>query len=76
MPLALLFPAAYLISCLVYGFILGIRAQSACHTIAGLAAIVMHMSWGAGFLYEFVRTVPSVLPSRSSKTVHISGKRK
>jgi succinoglycan biosynthesis protein ExoA len=76
MPLALLFPASYLISCLVYGFILGIRSQSACHAIAGLAAIVMHMSWGVGFLYEFVRTVPSFLPSRSSKKVHISGKRK
>ena len=73
MPVALLFPIAYLIFCLAYGFGLGFRARSACDAFAGLAAIVMHLSWGAGFLYEYAKGLPSFIHSKASKAVDTSG---
>ena len=76
MPYALFFPAAYIIFCLVYGFILGARARSFCEALAGLAAIVMHISWGAGFLSEYVKGVPYFVHSISSKPQSLSAKRK
>lgn len=76
LPFALFFPATYIIFCLVYGFILGARARSFCDALAGLAAIVMHISWGAGFLSEYVKGLRSFFYSILTKSQSHSAKRK
>ncbi|HET9394821.1 MAG TPA: hypothetical protein VFO36_02100, partial [Nitrospiraceae bacterium] len=61
-PLALIIPAAYVLVCCAAGAAIGFHARSLCSAFAGVAAIIMHMSWGAGFLWmsarHFVRTRP------------------
>ncbi len=44
--------AAWIGASLVYGFVLGVRERSFCACGAGLAAIVMHAAWSAGFLHQ------------------------
>jgi succinoglycan biosynthesis protein ExoA len=46
---ALLVPAGYAGLCAIWGGILAVREKSPCLILAGPAAIVMHLSWGAGF---------------------------
>jgi succinoglycan biosynthesis protein ExoA len=43
-------PLLYAAGCGLMGFWLAIRLRDICAGAAGLAAIVMHMSWGAGFI--------------------------
>ena len=50
-PLAL--PAAgWVAACLGFGFLLGVRNRSACAGLSGVAAMVMHLAWSAGFLQQ------------------------
>lgn len=41
---------------LVAGFVIGIRAGGGPALLAGSAAIIMHLSWGLGFLMEAIRS--------------------
>jgi succinoglycan biosynthesis protein ExoA len=49
-PWFLLLPVLYAMGCLLGGAGLAIRASDRCVMLSGVAAIVMHMSWGTGFL--------------------------
>lgn len=52
-PAALIVPVTYVSAALGYGLVLALRESSACALFAGPAAIVMHLSWGFGFLKRF-----------------------
>jgi succinoglycan biosynthesis protein ExoA len=58
-PAFMIVPAAYAALCLIWGAALAIRDRSACITLAGLAAMTMHLSWGAGFLARIVQAAAS-----------------
>jgi succinoglycan biosynthesis protein ExoA len=49
-PWLLLLPLAYTLLCLIAGAGLAIRDSDCCLLFSGVAAMVMHVSWGAGFL--------------------------
>jgi succinoglycan biosynthesis protein ExoA len=49
-PSFLLLPLLYALLCLLWGAALAIRERDACLAFSGIAAIVMHVSWGTGFL--------------------------
>jgi succinoglycan biosynthesis protein ExoA len=70
-PMSLIFPLTYLFFCLAYGFIIGLRSTSFCQAGSGIAAIVMHMSWGAGFLYQLGKAAPSFIQSKSKNPIDI-----
>jgi succinoglycan biosynthesis protein ExoA len=53
-PLAALVPAAYLALCLGWGVVASLRARDPWLLAMGPAAVVMHLSWAAGFLRECV----------------------
>ena len=61
-PLFLGAAAAYALACLAWGAALAVRERDRCLSISGVAAIVMHMSWAAGFLLG-----PRYAPSRSPR---------
>ena len=46
----LLLPLLYAVVCLLWGASLAIREKDSCLAFSGVAAIVMHLSWGTGFL--------------------------
>jgi succinoglycan biosynthesis protein ExoA len=52
-PWALIFPAAYLVGCVLAGFGLAIREKSPCVAFfGGVASMTIHMAWAAGFLWR------------------------
>jgi succinoglycan biosynthesis protein ExoA len=55
----LLLSAAYVLACSVWGLGLAIAKRQICLVLAGPAAIVMHMSWAAGFLLKLLRDRPA-----------------
>jgi succinoglycan biosynthesis protein ExoA len=57
----LIIPAAYGALCLGWGIALGIKEGSACVALSGLAAMTMHLFWGAGFLSRVTRVFLSRL---------------
>lgn len=50
-PLFLSAAAAYVLACIVWGAALAVRERDLCLLVSGVAAVVMHMSWAAGFLF-------------------------
>jgi succinoglycan biosynthesis protein ExoA len=42
--------AVYVLACLAWGLGLALQQRQACVALSGVAALVMHMSWGVGFL--------------------------
>lgn len=54
-PLALLWPALYLLACLSAGALLSARHQSLAALLCGPAAILMHQAWAIGFLSGLMR---------------------
>lgn len=65
-------PATYAGGCITAGLIIG-RQYGRCGCMAGLAAMVMHLSWGAGFLTSIAKAVPSALSRRVAKGRHEAG---
>ncbi len=59
----LMFPfLIWVLTCLVYGFVLGLKLKDPCARNAGVAAIIMHFAWSAGFLKTFLfRSSPQVV---------------
>jgi succinoglycan biosynthesis protein ExoA len=53
-PLAVLPAALWTALCLTYGFVLGARSGSFCAALSGVAAMIMHFGWSAGFLSEIL----------------------
>jgi len=51
-PIAALPLAVWLATCLAFGAVAGLRRGRLCEMTAGLALIVMHFAWGAGFLTQ------------------------
>lgn len=51
-PWFLLPPAAYVATALVWGGVIAAVAKDPCQCLSGLAAVVMHVAWAAGFLYQ------------------------
>ncbi len=49
-PWALALPAAYAAVCLVWGVKLAIDARDGCVLASGIAAMIMHLCWGAGYI--------------------------
>lgn len=74
LPLALLHPIfglpalGWAAICLLYGLLLGLRAWSICAMASGFAAMLMHLGWGSGYLWQFLqprpgeRHLPALLP--------------
>jgi succinoglycan biosynthesis protein ExoA len=64
MPLAVLHPLfglpalAWALMTLAAGIFIGLRAGGGCALGAGIAALIMHISWGTGFLCEWFRRNP------------------
>lgn len=56
-PRMALFACAYALLCLAYGLALGIQQRDRCVALSGLAAMVMHVSWGFGALMQFLSHV-------------------
>ncbi|MFT3731439.1 MAG: glycosyltransferase family 2 protein [Hyphomicrobium sp.] len=54
--IALLPPAGYLALCLTWGVFLAFRFRQPELALAGLAAVIMHLSWAAGFLRRAFET--------------------
>jgi succinoglycan biosynthesis protein ExoA len=54
-PGLLLIPLSYVAACCSIGIWKAIRLREFCAAAAGLAAIVMHTSWGAGFIIQTLR---------------------
>jgi succinoglycan biosynthesis protein ExoA len=42
--------AVYVFACITWGLALAVQLRQACVALSGVAALVMHMSWGAGFI--------------------------
>jgi succinoglycan biosynthesis protein ExoA len=51
-------PLAYLSVCAIWGLGLALRERDPCLALTGAAAIVMHMSWGTGFLLRLCSRPP------------------
>lgn len=49
-PVALALPISYISAALAFGLFLAVKHRSVCALLSGPAAIVMHLSWGFGFL--------------------------
>lgn len=45
---------AWALLCLVAGIAIGAKARSRCAMLSGVAAMVMHMAWGTGFLSQWL----------------------
>ena len=45
--------------CLLYGLMIGVRARSACAAASGIAAMIMHLGWGTGYLWQQFKPRPS-----------------
>lgn len=45
--------------CLLYGLLIGIKARSSCAAASGIAAMIMHLGWGTGYLYQQFQPRPS-----------------
>lgn len=60
-PLFLVVPLAYALLCFGWGFALAIKERAPHLVMAGAAAMVMHLSWAAGFL---LTVITSARPSR------------
>ena len=41
--------AVWMVICLGYGVLLGIKAKNCCIMVSGPAAMIMHMAWSIGF---------------------------
>jgi succinoglycan biosynthesis protein ExoA len=54
----LAFPVAYVVACVAWGCYLAVQQRELCAALSGPAAIVMHMSWGVGFLARLIRHRP------------------
>lgn len=54
-PLAAVPSLLWLSLCLLYGALLGVRVRNRCAFASGLAAIVMHFAWSAGFWMALLR---------------------
>jgi succinoglycan biosynthesis protein ExoA len=54
--------AAWAIACLVAGLAIGIKARSAPAMLSGVAAMIMHLGWGCGFLREQLARPGRTLP--------------
>jgi succinoglycan biosynthesis protein ExoA len=42
--------AVYVLACITWGIALAVQQRRACVALSGVAALVMHISWGAGFI--------------------------
>lgn len=51
-PRFLVLPMLYAFACLAWGGALALKDRTPCVALSGLAAIVMHLAWGTGFLVE------------------------
>lgn len=51
-PRFLAIPLLYAFACVAWGAALAVKDRDPCIALSGLAAIVMHVCWGAGFLVE------------------------
>jgi succinoglycan biosynthesis protein ExoA len=62
--LALVLPlAGWLGLCLSMGVLIGLRNKSWCAALSGLAAAIMHLAWGSGFIYQvLLGKVPARAP--------------
>lgn len=63
-PLAL--PALlWMLACLVAGAMIGLRAGDRCALASGFAAMLMHLSWGTGYIAERLRPrrMPRLVPA-------------
>lgn len=56
-PRFLSLPFLYVFACLAWGAALALKEARLCIVLSGFAAIVMHMSWGAGFIVELTTSV-------------------
>lgn len=45
--------------CLLYGLMIGVRARSACAAASGIAAMIMHLGWGSGYLWQQLQPRPA-----------------
>jgi succinoglycan biosynthesis protein ExoA len=54
-PAMLLFPAAHLATCLVWGARLGWRERDLCVAASGICAAIMHVSWAIGLCAGLIR---------------------
>ena len=61
LPLAVMHPIfsvpffIWLTLCLGIGLLIGVRKRGGWALLSGVAAAIMHLSWGFGFLFDFVR---------------------
>ncbi len=55
-PLALAAPAGYLALLVVASLVVAIKMKSPCGLLAGVASGIMHFSWSAGFIRQYVAT--------------------
>jgi succinoglycan biosynthesis protein ExoA len=53
---------AYVGACLAGGFFLAVRQRDSAGIVAGPAAMIMHQSWAAGFVYRVLRASASKMP--------------
>ncbi len=54
-PIFWVVPAGYVAAALVYGLALGVASGRPCAAASGACAVIMHLSWGAGFLWTRAR---------------------
>ncbi|KRB86233.1 succinoglycan biosynthesis protein exoa [Sphingomonas sp. Root710] len=45
--------------CLLYGLMIGVRARSGCAAASGIAAMIMHLGWGSGYLWQQFQPRPA-----------------
>lgn len=64
-PIAFLIPLAYLALCLGIGVMEAVRRQDRCLVSLGVAAMVMHLAWAAGFIREFPQAGKTLTPVES-----------
>lgn len=55
-------PLLYALACLAWGAVLALRERQLCAVLSGVAAIVMHLAWGAGFLAEIAAAKAGMTP--------------
>lgn len=75
-PLALAVPLGYVAGCTAWGLLESVRSGESFRLASGIAAVVMHMSWAAGFLATLAHSgVQASGESAQPVTADLAGRR-
>ena len=70
-PRFLAIPLAYAFACLAWGASLAVSRRDTCLVLSGIAAMVMHVSWGSGFIVRAAKVLLQRQPAAETAVVKL-----